>query len=67
MSGIERRYESYVKINGKWHFLGWYRMMNEEFCVETKMRGKYIYKTYKWLNGNIEEYRYGSYVEVIGG
>ena len=32
-----------------------------------KKRGKYTYKTYKWLNGNIDEYRYGDYIEEIGG
>ena len=63
---MERRYETYVKLeNGKWHFLGWYSMKNEDFCIETKTRGKYIYKTYRWLTGTIEEYRYGSYVENI--
>lgn len=55
----EIRYETYIKLdNGKWHFTGWCKMTFEEFCIETKVRGSYMYKTYKWLNGNIEEYRY---------
>ena len=59
-----RTYETYIKLeNGKYYFTGWYPMMNEEFCIETKVRGKYIYKKYKWLTGKVEEYKYGSYVE----
>lgn len=58
-----KRYETCIKIDGKYHFTGWYPMMNEEFCVETKTRGRFIYKKYVWLNGNVEEYRYGSYIE----
>lgn len=53
------KYETYHKAeNGRWHFVGWYSMNNEEFCIETKVRGKYTYKTYKWLDGKIDEYRY---------
>lgn len=62
---MERRYETYVKLeNGKWLFVGWGSMINEEFCIGTKTRGKYIYKTYKWLSGKTEEYKYNShYIE----
>lgn len=61
---MERKYETYVKVNGKWVFVGWGSMMTEEFCIETKTRGKYIYKTYKWLSGVTEEYRYNNnYIE----
>lgn len=52
-------FETYVKMeNGKWHFLGWYTMCDEVFCIETKVRGDFIYKTYEWLTGKREEYRY---------
>lgn len=52
-------FETYVKMeNGKWHFVGWGNMRNEVFCIETKERGDYIYKTYEWLTGKREEYRY---------
>lgn len=61
---MERKYETYVKLeNGKWIFVGWGSMMNEDFCIETKKRGKYTYKTYRWSTGKIEEYRYGSFIE----
>lgn len=64
-----RRYENFKKMeNGKWLFLGWYPMQEERFCIDTKTRvtnGKtYIYKTYKYLNGDIEVIKYGSYVDV---
>ena len=53
------KYETYIKLeNGRWHFVGWYSMCDEQFCIETKTRGRYIYKTYKWLTGKIDEYRY---------
>ena len=60
---MERKYETYVKVDGKWIFVGWGIMLNEEFCIETKKRGKFIYKIYKWSTGVTEEYRYGSYIE----
>lgn len=58
------KYETYKKIDGKWYFMGWYPIMNKEFLIETKKRGKYTYNTYKWLNGEIETERLGSSVEV---
>lgn len=63
---MNRKYETYIKLeNGKWLFVGWGFLMNEEFCIETKIRGRYIYKTYKWLSGKVEEYKYSNnYVEV---
>lgn len=59
----KRTYETYLKLNDKWLFVGWSHQMNEDFCIEAKRKGNYIYKTYKWLNGEVEEYRYGSYIE----
>lgn len=65
--------------NNRYYFLGWYEMRDDTFCINTKTRktkdkdyidGKWvdtvktwIYKTYKYLNGDIETYKYGSYVE----
>lgn len=58
----QERYEMYTKIDGRYIFMGWYEMLNEEFCISTKVRvydgRKHIYKTYKWLNGDIEETKY---------
>lgn len=58
-----KRYETFLKINGRYKFQGWYHMMNEDFCIDTKQRGNYTYKTYKWLNGEIETYKYGECCE----
>jgi hypothetical protein len=53
------RYETWTKLDsGRYYFIGWYEMKNEEFVIDTKRRGKYVYKTYKWLNGDIETLRY---------
>lgn len=53
------RYETWSKNDkGKYFFIGWYEMKNEEFVIDTKRRGKYVYKTYKYLNGDIETLRY---------
>ena len=62
LNNEEERYQMYTKINGIYVFMGWYPMLNEEFCIVTKVR-KYngrdhVYKTYKWLNGDIEETKY---------
>ena len=58
----EERFQMFTKINGRYIFMGWYKMLNEEFCISTKKRNirgkKYIYKTYKWLNGDIEQVAY---------
>lgn len=58
----EERYQMYTKIDGRYVFMGWYPMLNEEFCVSTKVRlydnRKHVYKVYKWLNGDIEEIKY---------
>lgn len=59
---MSRVYETHEKINGKYCFVGWNEMLNEEFCIKTRTRkvkdkdfqnGKwvdtiktYIYKTY---------------------
>ena len=52
-------FETYIKTeNNKWHFVGWGTMLDEAYCIETKVRGDYIYKTYEWLTGKREEYRY---------
>ena len=53
-----KRYETFTKVDGRFIFMGWYPLLNEEFCIETKYRGRFVYKTYKWLNGNIEVNRY---------
>ena len=63
-----RRYETFFKSKGKFNFMGWYSMMSEDFCISTKQRkdreGKvWTYKTYKYLNGTVEEYKYGAYVD----
>ena len=60
---MERRYEQFNKIDGKYVFMGWYTMMNEDYCIETKTRGRYIYKKYQWKDGSITEVKYGGYVE----
>lgn len=55
----EQVYETYCKReNGTWQFVGWGKMMNEEFCIETKQARGFIYKTYRWLTGKTEEYKY---------
>lgn len=56
-------YEQFSKINGKYYFMGWYPMLNESFCIETKTRGKYTYKKYKLADGSIEDIKYGAYIE----
>lgn len=75
-----RHYETYVKLdNGRYYFIGWYPMQDDDKCFDTMTRtiktkewinGKwsdttktYIYKTYKYLNGEIKTYKYGSYID----
>ena len=77
-----RKYETYIKNDkGRYIFLGWYPMKNEEFVIDTKERTKqvkdwvdgkwvsvhktFIYKTYKYLNGATEVLKYGSYIEEV--
>lgn len=77
-----KRYETYKRNDkGRYVFLGWYPMQDEEFVIETKqltkitkdwVNGKwvpvpktYIYKTYKYLSGATEVLKYGSYVEEV--
>lgn len=56
---MEELYETSIKNeNGIFIFIGWGHMLNEEFCINTKETKKFIYKTYKWLDGKIEFYRY---------
>lgn len=53
------RYETWAKgDNGKYFFIGWYEMKNEEYVIETKQKGKFLYKTYKYASGDIETLRY---------
>lgn len=60
------KYETYVKgENGKFIFVGWNDMNDEKFCINTKLTKKFIYKTYKWLNDKIEEYRYTRQIEEV--
>lgn len=56
-------YEQFSKINGKYYFMGWYPMLNELYCVDTKTRGKYIYKKYIFPDGSVEYIKYGGYIE----
>lgn len=68
-----RKYETYCKKRGNylgnWVFVGWTSMEDDEkFCILTKERtaadGKtWIYKDYKWLDGTIDKYKFGAYVE----
>jgi hypothetical protein len=58
-----KRYETWTKMDtkigdGRYYFLGWYPIMYEEFVIKTRRRGKYLYKTYKWANGDLETLRY---------
>lgn len=75
----KRLYETYQKINGKYHFQGWYEMLEEKYCIKTTKKTykdkeyingqfiesvkSYIYKTYKWQNGKIDYIKYGTYIE----
>ena len=75
-----RKYETFIRNEkGRYIFLGWYPMQDEEFLIETKERTKqvkdwvngkwvpvqktFIYKTYQYKNGRTETLKYGSYVE----
>lgn len=76
-----KKYETWMKIGNKYCWMGWYPMLNEEFCINTRIKkirtkswvnGKwestikeYIYKTYNYksINGDVEMYKYGSFVE----
>lgn len=58
-----KKYETFLKINNKWKFMGWYPIMNNNFILDYNKRGKYTYITYEWLDGNVEQYRYGEYIE----
>lgn len=51
------RYECEIKVNGKWFFVGWYEI-KKDFEVVFKETKKFIYQTKKYLNGDIEEYRF---------
>lgn len=61
-----KKFETYAKNErGKFIFVGWGQMLNEEFCIETKKTKRFIYKTYRWLTGKVEVYRYSrDYVEL---
>lgn len=53
------KYECEVKVNGKWFFVGWYEIKRETpFEIEYKETKKFIYQKNKYLNGDIEEYRF---------
>ena len=60
-----KRFESYVKLeSGKYHFVGWYPINenDEQFCIEIKTRVikgiTHLYKKYKYTNGEIEEMKF---------
>lgn len=51
-------FETYCKMdNGRWIFVGWHNMRTD-FVFAKRETKKFIYVTYKYLTGNIEEYRY---------
>ena len=51
--------ETCVKTDGGYTFVGWSNPNSkDEFCMDVKETKKFIYKTYKYLTGNIEVYRY---------
>lgn len=51
-------YETSFKMdNGRFIFVGW-TSIDDKFVVERKETTKFIYVTYKYLNGNVEYYRY---------
>ena len=63
-----KKYENFIKTNtGRYMFIGWYPMLNEDYCIKTKTRKvnnkTWVYKTYRYKNGEIEDYKYGSYIE----
>ena len=61
---MNKYYEEYIKLdNGKWLFLKvninvFDNKEQEKFCIKTKEKYGFIYKTYKYLNGRIEEKKY---------
>lgn len=62
MINKNEKYEKDLKLsNGKWVFAGWSYITpleQEKFCIEEKIRGKFLYRTFKYLSGNIEVERY---------
>ena len=51
-------FETSIKIDNKYIFVGWSNKINEEFAIAKKETSKFIYVTNKYLNGIIEKYRY---------
>ena len=47
----------YMKYNNRWIFVGWDKI-DEKFMIAKKETKKFIYITYKYLTGNIEEVRF---------
>ena len=53
------KYECEIKVDGKWFFVGWCEIKRETpFEIEYKETKKFIYQKNKYLNGDIEEYRF---------
>lgn len=53
--------EKYLKMeNGRWIFVGWADMCNDfnKFIINEKSARGFIYRTYKWTDGTIEEVKY---------
>lgn len=53
-----KEYETYIRKNNRWAFVGWNTIQDDKFIINKKENKKFIYITYKWLNNEIEEYRY---------
>ncbi|MBR3117578.1 MAG: hypothetical protein IKL65_00485 [Bacilli bacterium] len=56
------RFEMYEKVNGRYYFMGWYPMEDENRCINTKTRvinnHTHLYKTYKFNDNTIRELKY---------
>ena len=51
-------YETWQKMDDrKWIFVGWLPITNE-FLVSKKEYKKFIYVTYKYLDGTVAEYKF---------
>lgn len=54
-------YETYIKIDNRYYFIGWYPVKDNDFLIKTKTIKKnnktFLYNTYKYLNGDTETYK----------
>ncbi len=57
-----KRFEMYVKINGRYIFMGWYPIKDEDRCIDTRKKvingHTHLYKTYQWNDSSIEEVKF---------